>query len=420
MKKITTVITVCIIFAILFSLCGCSELPEETAKPTEKNEENTFDVKNTDEKYKRSEATCSTRASYYFSNADGEKGTEVFYAGDTLPHNMVDGVCTVCRYTEGAPEIKGDKVTFGSYPQSEVKNEELKAKLDSLAGELPENKKNANWTSFKFYYEGYNYRNYSWYIDVELEGEKYRGIYFTKSRPRSTDKNASQSFQLWNGYEQNTVYWFKYEPINWTIISQTDDTALIFCDNILDATQYYDNLEDRTDENGNVISPNNYENSSIRKWLNSTFLNAAFTELQASLYILDTTVDNSNESANPTSRLEKFNDGVNPFVCGDTQDKVFLLSYNEVTSAKLGFKTFEVFDDARKKVTTAYAISQGTPVQGDFYWTPYYSNWWLRTPDYEDGRCARTVYEYGFAYHFQAVNYTKYGVVPAMTIKTNY
>ncbi len=66
-----------------------------------------FDQKNTDAKYLASAASCTAKATYYYSCTCGEKGTTTFESGETLPHTASTvwskdetnhwHVCTVCN-----------------------------------------------------------------------------------------------------------------------------------------------------------------------------------------------------------------------------------------------------------------------------------------------------------------------------------
>ena len=47
-----------------------------------------YTEKNTDEKYRKSPATCTAKAVYYYSCTCGEKGTETFESGEPLPHTF--------------------------------------------------------------------------------------------------------------------------------------------------------------------------------------------------------------------------------------------------------------------------------------------------------------------------------------------
>ena len=278
-------------------------------------------------------------------------------------HDYVDNVCTRCASTlwqrvdaEGDPAEDGNYLLFGSYLQSKVTETATTNALSSRAGLLPMSGESYAWTydSSRGYY----------YIDVYYSGANYRGI-----------------------YKNSVVSWFKYEPIKWRILSEEDGTAMILAESILDAHRYDDNS-------------NNYAESEIRDWLNGEFLNRAFAEAQRSL-ILTTTVDNSVSSTGYDS---------NPYVCENTEDKVFLLSYAEVTNSAYGFSD----DSARQKKTTAYAQMQGAYTSTE---SSYYGNghWWLRSPYYDYKDYARYVYDYGYAGSNNDV-YSNYGVVPALKI----
>lgn len=61
-----------------------------------------FDQKNTDAKYLKSEATCTSAAVYYYSCVCGEKGTETFTDGEPLAHSYAfSGWATKPTLTEG-------------------------------------------------------------------------------------------------------------------------------------------------------------------------------------------------------------------------------------------------------------------------------------------------------------------------------
>jgi hypothetical protein len=288
--------------------------------------------------------------------------------------------------------------------------------LNSKAGTLPTSSNSQAWTSYGYYIES-SVKNFMWYIDVEQGGEKYRGVYFTSYRPNSATLSSSYTYQDDNGYTTSTVYWFKYEPISWTILSEdiANGTALILCDMIIDSQAYKDvyNYDSNTGEYYNTSTgvpsgtyANNYAESTIRKWLNETFYNTAFSELQKQI-ILTTTVDNSVASTRYSS---------NKYACKNTQDKIFLLSAQEVTNTEYGFaSSTSTYDTARRKKTTDYAQAQGAYTSTS---TDYAGNgwWWLRSPgsDYSDG--ARDVSYDGYL-SSNDVYGTNGGVVPALQIR---
>ena len=306
---------------------------------------------------------------------------------------------TACEKVEMAIQ----KITFGSYPQSEVTDTALKATLTARAGALPTKTDPKSWTSFKYYYKykenstDKTERDYMWYIDITEEGERYRGIFFASYRPTYVLRSsaAGTSYQDDNGYLTGTVYWFKYEPISWTVLKENADGAsLILCDSILDCQEF-----DYNDSDGTYH--NDYSRSSIRDWLNASFLNTAFTADEKSK-ILDTTVDNSVAS---TGHLQ------NPNACADTTDKVFLLSYMEAVNDQYGLEVKE----ARIKEGTAYAKAQGLYVEADGG-----NSWWLRSPS-PDPIVAifkvRGVMNTGAVDSYINANFTYRGVVPALWVK---
>ena len=216
----------------------------------------------------------------------------------------------------------GNKITFGSYPQSEVTEDALKTTLNGLV------ESGDQWDSY----------NGKYYIDVVNGADKYRGVNITAST--------------------SGVTWFKFEPIAWTIIKKSDDgkKALLFADVNLDYRFYQDDCEGVFNASDGVPDgtyANNYEYSTIRKWLNDTFYDTAFNELQ-SLFICVTNVDNSAASTGKEP---------NEFACSNTDDKVFLISVLESNLETV----------ILKKADTAYAGKiKGSGISS--------VNWWTRSP----------------------------------------
>lgn len=130
--------------------------------------------------------------------------------------------------------LKGGKyIYFGSYPQSKVSDRGLKDALMSIAGDTE------TWTSYDYYIEDDSLR-YMVYKDVRHEGEKFRGVYFSEFRPYSTGVISSEenSLQDDNGYKMGKVYWFRYEPIKWKILSSSDGKAFLCAQQIIDAQDF--------------------------------------------------------------------------------------------------------------------------------------------------------------------------------------
>ena len=272
------------------------------------------------------------------------------------------------------------KIEFGSYPQTDVTTTKGEA-LKELVGT-----NYSTWTSY-----GYNTGDMR-YTDVTLDnGEKYRGVYFTKER------NDEQAV---NNYNTDSVYWFKYEPIVWTILDRNVESGevLILSDMIIDSQPY------QSGEVPSGLYKNNYEYSTIRTWLNEIFYNTAFNDLQKQV-IITTEVVNDAVSADLSD---------NTYVCANTNDNVFLLS---VTECKNYFKS----SSNRFKVPTDYAFSQGSWKATESF-TPkfpqYWGNgyWWLRSPSAKGNEYAAVVMHSGVINNDEVLLFED-GVVPALWIK---
>lgn len=305
---------------------------------------------------------------------------------------------TITRVNEiGLDDSNGEYLLFGSYPQTEVMDKTLTAELTSLAGTLPTEENSQAWTSYGYYIGGVS-SEFMWYIDLAHNGAKYRGVYFTSYRPYYCTESASHEYfyQDNNGYVTLAVYWFEYEPVKWRILTETDGKALILADLALDSQQFYhDDYGGTQTRNDKKVCANNYAESDIRTWLNDTFYDTAFNALQKEL-IETTNVDNGVSGTGY--------DG-NPYVCENTDDKVFLLSFQEAT---------EYLTAAERKMKVSdYAKSQGIFAHEGACW------WWLRSPSKSLGDYARTVSAEGALNSYDGVEYILYGVLPALTVKLN-
>jgi hypothetical protein len=258
-----------------------------------------------------------------------------------------------------------------------------------------------------------------WYIDLTHSGTQYRGVYFTAYRPFWTidSGSASNSFQDNNGYTPDNVYWFKFEPIKWRILSENNGEALILAEMAIDNHEYYhQNRKDSFSHNGGTGYANNYALSNIRKWLNDNFYNTAFSDMQKRLIVL-TKVDNSARSTNPNGNATLWDSGKNTYACADTQDYVFLLSEQEVTNAAYGFSSIHNDNDrARIKKNTDYIRCQGAWTDNE---KSYRGNgyWLLRSSISDGGNRIRYVYSNGDTDRVNNVYSVGGGVVPALKIK---
>ena len=379
-----------------------------------------------------SQSTCTESAWEIRKCSCGETESREVPALGHIDENG-DDYCDRCGTSLGGNEPavtndaytrEGDYIYFGSYPQTVVTDDRVKIGLTALAGDLPTAEDSKNWTSYGYYIEG-EVVDYMWYIDLAYNEVKYRGVYFTSYRPDETHRlsKAANSQQDDNGYNVSTVYWFKYEPIKWRILSEANGEALILCEMIIDSREYC-NFDEETQQtvkyshNGGNGYANNYALSDIRAWLNDTFYNTAFSALQKE-YIKLTTVKNDLTSANPNSDPTfETRDKYVSFLCEDTEDHIFLLSFQEATNDAYGYNPDmeNVADAAREKIPTDYAKSQGVKVSKD---TGYVGNgtfWWLRTPAEYAAYSSRGVLYNGAAGGGIGVSNVHVGVVPALVI----
>ncbi len=334
-----------------------------------------------------------------------------------IPHSYVEGYCTMCgkeepRYirvdANGNEDADGRYILFGTYPQTEVTDSTLKSTLNSLAGTKPTSANSYLWTSYGYYING-SVSNFMWYIDIDLDNNgsyDYRGVYFTSYRPYYTTYSSSidNTYQDDNGYYTSNIYWFKYEPIEWRILTEESGKALLLCEMLIDSQEYYYSTSNRT-INGKTVYANNYEYSNIRAWLNDNFYNTAFNDLQKQIIQL-TTVDNSAATTDSST---------NQYACANTQDYIFLPSYRDMLNTSYGFSSSaSEYDTDRRKQTTDYAQCQGAYTSTN---SSYLGNgwWWLRSPTYSGSTHARAVNS-GGGISSNCVDTSNLGVCPALWI----
>ncbi|MBR6172183.1 MAG: N-acetylmuramoyl-L-alanine amidase family protein [Eubacterium sp.] len=214
-------------------------------------------------------------------------------------------------------------------------------------------------------------------------------------------------------YEQDNNLKNGKETIEWQVLDRKQDGSLLVLSKYaLDCRQYNERQKSVT-----------WETCTLRTWLNSTFLNTAFTSDEITM-IPETTVKNDN---NQHSRARGGN---------DTTDQVFLLSLDEAKKYIENDDTEEGqkygISSARACKPTAYAVAQGAwfldsdDAALDEYFSRYYGNcfWWLRSPGNDQDLASCTGFDgylYGSGYVAEqgdfrvSVNY--FAVRPAMWIK---
>ena len=222
---------------------------------------------------------------------------------------------------EPVVDLDNMTVTYGLYPQTNVKNSSILSALNKLSSPEPN----------------------GWYL--------YNNEYYAKTIAETWTTGDKYWFDNNNIIVNGTTYWFKCEPITWKILSNNNGEYSLLSTLLLDHCYYYDSDLNRT-INGQTIYPNNYEYSDIRTYLNEDFYNSAFA--LGSYYVQTTIVDNTDES--------------NQFVsCNDTEDKVFIPSYYDLN---------DIENDARLCKTTDWDRARGGST---WYMYSFNGDYWTRT-----------------------------------------
>ncbi|MGN0623579.1 MAG: DUF6273 domain-containing protein [Oscillospiraceae bacterium] len=186
---------------------------------------------------------------------------------------------------------------------------------------------------------------------------------------------------FFGSYEQDNNKSNGKEDIEWLVLAKEGNKALVISKYALDCQQYNTSYTDVT-----------WETCSLRKWLNGTFLSAAFNSEEQNSIISSTVTADKNPSYSTSPG-------------NNTTDKVFLLSITEVN------KDFSS-DSARQCSATAYAKAQGayTDTSNGNCW------WWLRSPGYNSHDAANVNNGGSVNFSGYTVDYNVGAVRPALWI----
>lgn len=178
------------------------------------------------------------------------------------------------------------------------------------------------------------------------------------------------------------------EPVKWRVLSVDGDDVFLMADQTLDVQPYH-----------NVEGKVTWETSALRAWLNDTFLSAAFS--------------GDEQSAIQTTRVVN-NDGYRTNDEKDTDDKLYLLSLDEVTDTSYGFISSSISTAAREQLNTQYAERKCQNAE-DF---GKVDHWWLRSmgeeSDYKYIDYTSIVYEDGMVYWRGCASDINGGVRPVL------
>ena len=167
------------------------------------------------------------------------------------------------------------QITYGIYPQTHVNDPAVIFELNKIT--TPESN--------------------GWYL--------FQNEYYAKREGKPYSGGVANTFNDGTNIQSRNTYWFKCEPIIWNIV-KTYGTYYHLLSSLLLDTHQFDS------------SSNNYVNSEIRDWLNNDFYNSAF--IDGNNCVMAATVDNSASTTDSES---------NQYVCDNSSDRVFLLSYQD-------------------------------------------------------------------------------------------
>ena len=208
-----------------------------------------------------------------------------------------------------------------------------------------------------------------------------------------------------NTEDCKTYAYFKVEPVKWRVASSNYNNKgkyLLVSEKILDSGFSYYNVRQSRWINNKWVYASNYEYSTVRNYLNglSNFegrglVDQLFTEKSKAL-VCDTEVVNDGESTQDHAKQKlKPADGTVQndyyeyvdYTCANTNDKLFLLSVNELTNPDYGFAdTPELHlndnysdQDTRMREGTDYALANSLVYDLEECGNKS-GNWWSRSP----------------------------------------
>ena len=230
--------------------------------------------------------------------------------------------------------------------------------------------------------DGLEYRLISSEVDAVKKAEAEQS---PTSTPTLTPESSGKTVQFGH-YEQDDNITNGKESIEWIVLAKEGSRALLISKYALDCQPY------NTTKTGVT-----WETCSLRKWLNESFLNSAFSKSEQNMIITATI----KADMNPYFITEPGN---------DTRDKIFILSIKEA------IKYLDNYE-ARKCAPTYYAIAQGAATSNKCYkdgraacW------WWLRSPGYDSIVAARVDCDGSVFSEGRNVNLNVVAVRPAVWI----
>ena len=185
---------------------------------------------------------------------------------------------------------------------------------------------------------------------IEYDGKEFYKYTVVNNHIYAEDAQSGDgTFYYGTGYEPGTTHYFLVEPICWKVVQYNESTNeyILISANIIDS-DCFSKHKKSYEVDGVTVYPSNYEYSDIRAYLNGDFIQIAFTTEEQS-WIKPVTNNNKCPYAYIAEETQS----------ADTTDLVWLLSYQQVTSARYGFKNDGTCDATRTIKATDLANAKG-------------------------------------------------------------
>ncbi len=174
-------------------------------------------------------------------------------------------------------------------------------------------------------------------------------------------------------------------PIKWLVLDDSNNELLLISHFALSCKQYHNEMKSVT-----------WESSTLRKWLNTEFINDAFSKQEQDKIIISELSNDSNKQYSTTGG-------------NNTRDRVFCLSANEY---------LKYFNDRSEEKRCH--LSPLLRSKYSIYNFCDFCNWWLRTPGYDQIDALITIFNSPGFINYKGVHVVdNYYVRPALRIKCN-
>lgn len=319
------------------------------------------------------------------------------------------GVCTVAGSAADRPKAGdievGKTFSYGWYPQKRVDDLETIEKLN----------------------------------ETKLDAVAIDGAFYCAARldTPSIPGGKGTHFAGVYGYYGSETYWFSFAPIQWVVLENDKDagSVLLMAKQVLD-THAFDSASG---------ADSVWKDSEIAKWLNNAFLNTAFSAKEQESILAETVVNDPNPVRGTYDGVPSYFKGavsggaafVGTPSGANTNDKVFLPSFADITNPAYGFNVgfnwigdhgenanyyVDGADSGRQATATDYAECRGVWTNTNESNTApanEFRRYWLRTAG-EDGAHATGVLEDGrVSVTGWPVNYNVLGIRPMIRVKAD-